>query len=148
MSGLVPGWGQTPPWADTPQGRHPPGQTPPWADTPREDTPWQTPPRDTLHPPPLRSSRLWNMVSDWPVRILLECILVSIGVCLSTRGVGMSRPRSLPGGGYIWYIPVHFPASTITGRYTSWKVHYWCKHLVLATKAGGTHLTGMLSCFK
>ena len=30
---------QTPPWADTPLGRHPPGQTPPWADIPQEDTP-------------------------------------------------------------------------------------------------------------
>ena len=56
--------GKTPPWPDTPLGRHPkadtplgrhplgrhplsrhpPGQTPPWPDTPWADTPGQTPP--------------------------------------------------------------------------------------------------------
>ena len=61
--------------ADTPQeqtppgGRHPPGaDIPPGADTPQEQTPlW------SRHPP---GSRLRHTVNEWPVRILLECILV------------------------------------------------------------------------
>ena len=79
---------------------HPQEQTPPGADTPGADTPWsrhtlqsrpprsrhppeQTPPR-SRHPPeqtpprvdtPL-GSRLWHTVNEWPVHILLECILV------------------------------------------------------------------------
>ena len=50
---------QTPPWADTPLGRHlpwadtSPGQTAPWGDTPPGQTPpGQTPPG--RHPPPIR----------------------------------------------------------------------------------------------
>ena len=56
--------GADPPGADTPQTRHPMG-----ADTPlpRADTP-----PDQTHP----QSRLWHTVNEWPVRILLECILV------------------------------------------------------------------------
>ena len=94
-------WEQTPSRADTPRSRHPLGadtpqeQTPPGsrhppgADTPLgADTPQeQTPPRaDTprcRHPPPPRAdtppgSRLWHTVNKWPVRILLECILVTV----------------------------------------------------------------------
>ena len=67
---------QTPPGADTPleqtppRTRHPPGE-----DTPREQTPpqEQTPP-GTRHPPRRRHR---HTVNEWPVRILLECILVS-----------------------------------------------------------------------
>ena len=75
----------TPDQADTPTrpGRHPPGpgrhplpwtrQTPPWdqADTPQDqaDTPW-----DQADTPP--QSRLQHTVYEWPVHILLECILV------------------------------------------------------------------------
>ena len=64
---LVPGGlpGQTPPL-----GRHPP-----WADTPRlttpRQTPWATPPHGADTPPP-------DTVNERPVRILLECILVSL----------------------------------------------------------------------
>ena len=48
-----------PPGADTPQpgSRHPPEQNPPRADTPPGST-------------------LQHTVNEWPVRILLECILV------------------------------------------------------------------------
>ena len=56
-------------------------------DTPREMT--QPPPRDR-HPTPRAdthplgadipppSSRFWHTVNEWPVRILLECILVTV----------------------------------------------------------------------
>ena len=60
---------QTPPRADThhpKQTHHPLEQTPPWSR--------HTPPgADTLPP---AGSRLWHTVNEWPVRILLECILV------------------------------------------------------------------------
>ena len=64
----TPPWEQTP-WELTPPGADPPDQTPqsrhpPGADTPPE----QTPP----------GSRLQHTVYEWPVRILLECILVSL----------------------------------------------------------------------
>ena len=49
------------------QVHHPPGRYPP---------PGPGTPPDQVHPPPPRSSRLWNTVNNWPVRILLECILV------------------------------------------------------------------------
>ena len=46
------------------------------ADTPPEQTPpsEQTPPPGSRHPP---ESRLQHTVNEWPVRILLECILVN-----------------------------------------------------------------------
>ena len=88
------------PWEQTPQSRHPPEadtpqeQTPPQADTPpeqtppeqtppRADTPWeQTPPRPDTPPeadPPDQTAP-WNTVNEWPVCILLECILANSAV--------------------------------------------------------------------
>ena len=80
---------QTPPRADPP-GADPPRSRPLWeqtptplgadtiplgADTPPGADPWeQTPPRSR---PPL-GSRLQHTVNEWPVCILLECILVRI----------------------------------------------------------------------
>ena len=70
---------------DTPGSRHPPEQTPPRPDPP-DQKPYQSrhhPPRSRHHPPrlappppPAGRSRLWHTVNEWPVRILLECILV------------------------------------------------------------------------
>ena len=62
---LVPGVWQTPPGRH-PQGRHAPGQTPPWVETP-------------LY------SACWDTVNKWAVRIPLECILVTQGICLQHR---------------------------------------------------------------
>ena len=71
-------------------GYHPPEQTPPGADTPWEQTnPRQTPPRadpqeqtspeaDTPPEQTPPGSRLRHTVNEWPVRILLECILVFV----------------------------------------------------------------------
>ena len=80
---------QTLPRADTPRSRHPPEQTPPGADTPwSRHHPWsrppkQTPPRaDTLPEQTPPGSRLQHTVNEWPVRILLECILVLNCSCL------------------------------------------------------------------
>ena len=100
-------WAGTPPGRYTPLGRytpragthppgqvHPPGRYTPWAGTPplAGTPPWAgTPPLWQVHPPgrytPLAgTSPLWqvhtpplprNTVNDRPVRILLECILVS-----------------------------------------------------------------------
>ena len=76
---------QTPPRADT----HPLEQTPPppGADTPRADTPLSRHPLEQTPPPPRADippeqthpprNRLRHMVNERPVRILLECILVS-----------------------------------------------------------------------
>ena len=57
----------TPPWADTPLGRNPPGRnTPPlWADTPSG----QTPPG--RHPAPLADT------SSWQIPPATACILVN-----------------------------------------------------------------------
>ena len=112
----------TPLGADTPSGsRHPlgpdipqsrppradpPEQTPPGEDTPQqsrhplEQTPLQeqTPPEADTPPP---GSRLRHTVNEWPVRILLECILVT-PVCDSVhRGVSV-HGWSLSGGGSVW----------------------------------------------
>ena len=68
-----------PPWTrQTPPGpgRHPPGpgrHPPRIRQTPPQTR--QTPPQDQAHPP--LGSRLQHMVYEWPVRILLECILVT-----------------------------------------------------------------------
>ena len=63
-----------PPGPETPldQADPPPRtrQTPPGTRDP--------PPPDQADPPPLPGSRLQHMVNERPVRILLECILVSI----------------------------------------------------------------------
>ena len=93
----IPPWEQTPllgadtpleqthpPGADTPRGADPPGADTPWADPLGADTPpEQTPPgADTPQeqtPPP--GSRLQHTVYERPVRILLECILVSVCEC-------------------------------------------------------------------
>ena len=92
----------------------------------------------------------------------------------SLLGVIMSGPRSLPGVEYVWYqVPSEDGYTMYTslwkvhpwgiyqvrphGRYTPWKVHLLeatslkgtpkrC-HIVVATEAGGTHPTGMLSCY-
>ena len=64
---------QTPPGADTPPQQNTP-HPPPKADTPSATSP--TPEADTPPPPP--GSRLRHTVNERPVRILLECILVSI----------------------------------------------------------------------
>ena len=58
--------GYPPPGADTPLSRPPTEQTPPQEQTPR-----------SRHPP---RSRLQHTVSERPVRILLECILVFISL--------------------------------------------------------------------
>ena len=93
--------GYTPQEQTPPGSRHPPGaDTPLGADTPREQTPPRadTHPQEQTHPlsrhlpleqtpppgaDPPRSrhpsppgSRLQHTVNEWPVRILLECILV------------------------------------------------------------------------
>ena len=59
---------QTPPGSrhTSPRSRHPPEQTPPQEQTPS-------------------GSRLWRTVNERPVRILLECILVSMLKCISRR---------------------------------------------------------------
>ena len=62
--GARPPWSRHPPGADTPGTRHPPR-----ANTPQD----QTPPEQTLPP----GSRLQHTVYERPVRILLECILVT-----------------------------------------------------------------------
>ena len=67
-------WDTTPQEQTPPRSRHPP----PGADTPWEQTPppqEQTPPRVADTPP--EQSRLRHTVNERPVRILLECILVS-----------------------------------------------------------------------
>ena len=84
---------QTPPRPGTPQTRHPPPleQTPPpdqttlWPGTPLEQT---SPPEQT--PPP--GSWLQHTVNERPVRILLECILVTI----LFSGVGSLTERKSP----------------------------------------------------
>ena len=73
---------QTPPREQT----HPSKQTPPGADTPPKQTPLgsrhppkQTPPT-SRHPPGADTppeSRLQHTVNERPVRVLLECILVT-----------------------------------------------------------------------
>ena len=89
--------GATPPWADSPSGRHPPGQTlpgqtPPQADTPNPcpvyagiyNSPAQCmlgyttpcPVHAGIHPLPLPSV-CWDTVNKRAVRIPLECILVT-----------------------------------------------------------------------
>ena len=58
----------------TPRTRYPPGPgTPLDQATPQNQAP--TPPPQDQAPP---RSRLQHMVNEWPVRILLECILFSI----------------------------------------------------------------------
>ena len=66
-----------PPRPDPPGTRPPQEQT-----TPREQTPPRadTPPEQT---PPLPGSRLQHTVNERPVRILLECILVSVLLLLT-----------------------------------------------------------------
>ena len=51
--------------------------------TPRDQT--HTPWDQTLPPPP--GSRLQHTVNEWPVRILLECILVSIVTLILIKSV-------------------------------------------------------------
>ena len=73
-----------PPGADTPPGAHPPPRsrhTPPEADSP----PLHPPPGADSPPPPPRGSRLRDTVNEQPVRILLECILVSV-ICQPLLG--------------------------------------------------------------
>ena len=76
---------QTPPPQTRPPGsRHPPDQTPreqtcprtrpPQTRPPGADTPWTRHPLDQTPPPP---SRQCHIVYEWPVCILLECILVT-----------------------------------------------------------------------
>ena len=60
-----------PPGRQTPLGGRPPGSRHPLGGRPPRR---QTPP-GSRHPP---GSRLWHMVNEQPVCILLECILVSI----------------------------------------------------------------------
>ena len=76
-------WEQTPPRSRLPQEQTPPGSRhPPRKQTPQP--PEQTPPRadtpQSRHPPPPEQtplgSRLQHTVYEWPVRILLECVLV------------------------------------------------------------------------
>ena len=97
---------QTPLGADTPQTRHPPSSRPPSpisrppgpGTPPAADPPWT---RHT-HPP---GSRLQHTVNEWPVCILLECILVA-PVCHSVhRGEYLGRypppmGRYIPPGRY------------------------------------------------
>ena len=78
-----PGQGE-PPRADTPQSKPPsPGSRPPWEQTPGSRPPQEQTPlgADPLSRHPLEQttplgSTLQHMVNEWPVRILLECILV------------------------------------------------------------------------
>ena len=86
-AGIQPPQDQTPrPGRHPPRSIHPPGtrQTPPdQADTPQTR---QTPPPDQADTPQTRQtppgSRLQHMVNEWPVCILLECILV---ICVSLQ---------------------------------------------------------------
>ena len=68
-------WSRHLPEADTPRTRHPPEQTPP------EQTPPGADPPQKQTPPP--GSRLRDKVNERPVRILLECILVSTKIICS-----------------------------------------------------------------
>ena len=70
---------QTPPLG--PGRQHPPGPGRHHPPGTRQTTPprtRQTPPPGPGRPPPLPGRRLQHMVNERPVRILLECILVSI----------------------------------------------------------------------
>ena len=92
---------QTPPWA----GRHPPGrenppgtrQTPPAGRTPhprtRQTPPHRENPPDQADPPPGR--RLQHTVNERPVRILLECILVSEFDALVDPSFGQGTPKQV-----------------------------------------------------
>ena len=74
-NGIPPPRSRHPPEADTPQKQTPPRkQTPLGSRHPQEaDTPWEA------HPtPPGKQTPPWHMVNEWPVHILLECILVII----------------------------------------------------------------------
>ena len=83
-----------PPRSDTPpRGRHLPGQTPPGQIPPRSDNPKrQTPPKNKYTPrnkyipqrisTPPKNKYTPHTVNKRPVRILLECILVTDKFCL------------------------------------------------------------------
>ena len=65
-----------------PRSRHPPG-----ADTPPPGA--DTPPQEQTHPPGADTPpgmRLWHTVNERPVRILLECILVSTTIVVMEWG--------------------------------------------------------------
>ena len=72
---------EAPPRRRHPPGEHPPRRRPPKKETPRRrhppegDTPQEGDPPRRRHPPP---SRLRHTVNEWPVCILLECILVLV----------------------------------------------------------------------
>ena len=72
-------------------GRHPPGtrQTPPPRPGRQPLGPGRHPPRQTPLPPP--GSRLQDTVYERPVRILLECILVSTFFCNVTSTYFLMR---------------------------------------------------------
>ena len=85
-------------------GIHPPGSRPPWTRQtpllpPGADTnpPEQTPPRPGRPPP---GSRLKHTVYEWPVHILLECILVT-GVC-PQGGHAWLWGACVAAGGHVW----------------------------------------------
>ena len=72
--------GQTPPtpWQTPPLGRHLPGQIPPPADNPLGRQPLGQTPPSPANPPPGRHPPTSRRLLLRTVRILLECILVSI----------------------------------------------------------------------
>ena len=102
---------QTPPRSRSPQTRHPLGTTPleqtppsPRADTPPCTTPWEQIP--SLGPDTPMGSRLQHTVNEWPVHILLECILV-----LGINTHVLSYPMTLS------YSAIHKAVgSLVTGR--------------------------------
>ena len=151
-------------------GRHPPPrtrQTPP-------PGPGRHPPQ-TRQTPPSPGSRLQNMVYEWPVRILLECILVRKSIwqiCSEKKKLqhldelATVRKWSLGQGNV--FTPVCQPFCsqggwTPLGRHLSEQTPYWAdmSHAdthpghthpqvdtpETATEAGGTHPTGMYSCW-
>ena len=91
---------------DQTQHHHPPGtrQTPPGPGRPPRDQaepPPPTPPLDLGRPPPgpdtlpSPGSRLQQTVYEWPVRILLECILVMLIICSGGSRMFPERDGSL-----------------------------------------------------
>ena len=89
------------PWADTPQSRHPLSrhpstleQTPPRLSAPPTPLGLSTSPPQTKCTPP--GSRLWHMVNERPIRIVLECILVYLRIPLLVTSVQMCSLKHPP----------------------------------------------------
>ena len=146
-----PPWEQTPPGADTPPDQAPQTRHPPRPGIPptRHTIFWtRCPPDQAHHPPPPQTSAqppaseadYQHMVNEWPVRILLECILVT-PVCHSVQGGLLGFPACITGhmtggsasgeiclsGGGGWGVSilrVRVCISVDVGQYLLWKCSY------------------------